>query len=43
MLVDTLPIQGQTPDHCWVAVTDASPGYVERYPPTLGWGNSWFE
>jgi len=43
VLVDTLAIQGQTPDHCWAAVTDASPVYVERYPPTLGRGNSWFE
>jgi hypothetical protein len=43
VLVDTLAIQSQTPDHCWAAVTDASPVYVERYPPTLGRGNSWFQ
>jgi hypothetical protein len=43
VLVDTLAIQGQTPDHCWAAVTDASPVYLEKYPPTLGRGNNWFE
>jgi hypothetical protein len=43
VLVDTLAIQSQTPDHCWAAMTDASPVYVERYPPTLGRGNSMFE
>jgi len=41
--VDTLAIQGQTPDHCWAAVTDASQVYVETYPPTLGRGNNWFD
>ncbi len=40
-VVDVLTIQSQTPDHCWAAVTDASPVYVEKYPPTLGRGNSW--
>jgi len=42
VLVDTLVIQSQTSDHCWAAVTDASPVYLEKYPPTLGRGNSWF-
>ena len=42
-VVDVLTLQSQTPDHCWSTVTDASPVYVERYPPTLGRGNSWFQ
>ena len=43
VVVDTLTVQGQQADHCWAAITDASPTYVEKYPPTLGRGNSWFE
>ncbi len=43
ILVDTLAVQSQTADHCWAAVTDASPVYVQKYPPTLGRGNNWFE
>lgn len=42
-VVDTLSIQNQTDDHCWAAVTDASPTYVEKYPPTLGRGNNLFQ
>jgi hypothetical protein len=35
VLVDTVAFQSQTPDHCWAAVTDASPTYVQKYPPTV--------
>jgi hypothetical protein len=43
VVVDRLTMQSQVADHCWAAVTDASPTYVQKYPPTLGRGNSWFE
>jgi hypothetical protein len=43
VLVDTLTIQNQTSDYCWAATTDASPTYIEKYPPTLGRGNSLFD
>jgi hypothetical protein len=39
-VVDVLTIQSQMTDYCWAAVTDASPVYLEKYPPTLGRGNS---
>lgn len=42
-VVDVLSMQNQTADHCWAAVTDASPVYVERHPPTLGRGNNLFQ
>ncbi len=43
VVVDRLTVQSQVADHCWAAVTDASPVYVQKHPPTLGRGNSWFE
>lgn len=43
VVVDRLTVQSQVADHCWAAVTDASPVYVQKYPPTLGRGNSMFE
>jgi hypothetical protein len=43
LVVDRLTMQSQVADHCWAAVTNASPVYVQKYPPTLGRGNSWFE
>jgi hypothetical protein len=42
-VVDSLTIQSQAADYCWAAQTDASRVYVEKWPPTLGKGNSWFE
>lgn len=39
-LADFINIKSQTPDYCWMTETDASPVYVERYPPTLGTGNN---
>lgn len=42
-VVDVLTIQSQVADHCWAAVTDASPTYVQKFRPTLGRGNSMLE
>ncbi|MCA9239884.1 MAG: hypothetical protein KDA37_06785, partial [Planctomycetales bacterium] len=39
LLVDALSVQGQTADHCWAAVVDASAVWVESWKGTLGRGN----